>query len=259
MIKIKLINQINLAVSQMANSKLEKGEKIREFKDKIKADFHPLLRQVIKSLRNFVKGNEGTSTINCLNNFYEIIDRIILSFRFLNTMLDIYIFPEFNLNDTLDLIFEGCSNDLKQKFVDSKLLDYIKSKNLYDDNDIRFLFNINFNNIDYNDEVNRNPSDQNINIFSDNNNQIYKSVVKNITQKIDEINKIIISTKEGFNENNFKLYFNEILGVKLYNNFDIKFVITRLYFDIKAIIPEINTIPYIILPVEIQYNNQVIY
>ena len=254
----ELINQINLAVSHMANSKLEKGEKIREFKDKIKADFHPLLRQVIKSLRNFVKGNEGTSTINCLNNFYEIIDRIILSFRFLNTMLDIYIFPEFNLNDTLDLIFEGCSNDLKQKFVDSKLLDYIKSKNLYDDNDIRFLFNINFNNIDYNDEVNRNPSDQNINIFSDNNNQIYKSVVKNITQKIDEINKIIISTKEGFNENNFKLYFNEILGVKLYNNFDIKFVITRLYFDIKAIIPEINTIPYIILPVEIQYNNQVI-
>ena len=46
--------------------------------------------------------------------------------------------------------------------------------------------------------------------------------------------------------------------MKLYNNFDIKFVITRLYFDIKAIIPEINTIPYIILPVEIQYNNQVI-
>ena len=147
---------------------------------------------------------------------------------------------------------------MRQKFVDEKLLDYIKTKNLYDDNDIRFQFNNNYNNIDYNDEEKKNPCEQNINLFSDKNNQIYKNILKNITEKIDEINKIIISTKEGFNENNFKLYFDKNLCVKLYNNFEIKFVITRLYFNIQEIIPEINTIPYIILPVEIRYNNQII-
>ena len=253
-----LINQLNFAVTKMANSKLEKGEKIREFKDKIKTDFHPLLRQVIKSLKNFVKVNEGTTTIACLNTFYQIMNELLINFSFLNQMLDIYVFPEFNINDTLDFIFEGCSNDLRQKFVDSTLLDYIKTKNLYDDNDIRFLFNNNYNNIDYNDEEKKNPSEQNINIFSDKNNQIYKNIIKNITCKIDEINKIIITTKEGFNENNFKLYFDENLCVKLYNNFIIKFVVTRLYFPIREIIPQVNTIPYIILPVEIQCNNQII-
>ena len=256
-----LINQLNFAVTNMANSKLEKGDKIREFKDKIKTDFHPVLRQVIKSMKNLIKINEGKSAINCLNTFYDIMNEnngLISNFSFLNNMLDIYIFPEFNINDTLDFIFEGCSNDLRQKFVDEKLLDYIKTKNLYDDNDIRFQFNNNYNNIDYNDEEKKNPCEQNINLFSDKNNQIYKNILKNITEKIDEINKIIISTKEGFNENNFKLYFDKNLCVKLYNNFEIKFVITRLYFNIQEIIPELNTIPYIILPVEIRYNNQII-
>ena len=256
-----LINQLNFAVTNMANSKLEKGDKIREFKDKIKTDFHPVLRQVIKSMKNLIKINEGKSAINCLNTFYDIMNEnngLISNFSFLNNMLDIYIFPEFNINDTLDFIFEGCSNDLRQKFVDEKLLDYIKTKNLYDDNDIRFQFNNNYNNIDYNDEEKKNPCEQNINLFSDKNNQIYKNILKNITEKIDEINKIIISTKEGFNENNFKLFFDKNLCVKLYNNFEIKFVITRLYFNIQEIIPEINTIPYIILPVEIRYNNQII-
>ena len=169
-----LINQLNFAVTNMANSKLEKGEKIREFKDKIKTDFHPLLRQVIKSLKNFVKVNEGISAIMCLKTFDQIMDyEIILKFSFLNKMLDIYIFPEFNINDTLDFIFEGCSNDLRQKFVNSKLLDLIKTKNLYDDNDIRFIFNNNYNNIDYNDEEKKNPDDRNTNIFSDKNSQIY--------------------------------------------------------------------------------------
>ena len=256
-----LINKLNFAVTNMANSILEKGDKIREFKDKIKTDFHPVLRQVIKSMKNLIKINEGKSAINCLNTFYDIMNEnngLISNFSFLNNMLDIYIFPEFNINDTLDFIFEGCSNDLRQKFVDEKLLDYIKTKNLYDDNDIRFQFNNNYNNIDYNDEEKKNPCEQNINLFSDKNNQIYKNILKNITEKIDEINKIIISTKEGFNENNFKLYFDKNLCVKLYNNFEIKFVITRLYFNIQEIIPEINTIPYIILPVEIRYNNQII-
>ena len=85
-----------------------------------------------------------------------------------------------NLNDTIDFIFEGCSNDLKQKLVDSTSLDYIMSKNLYDDNDVRLLINNDFNNTNYNDEV-RNPSEQNINIFSDKNNPICKNIIKNIS------------------------------------------------------------------------------
>jgi len=250
----ELINQINIAVNQLSMSKLEKGEKIREFKDKIKADFHPLLKQVIKSLKNIVKADEGISAINCLNGFYIVMNSIVESFSFLHNMSSIYDFPEFNLNDTIDFIFEGCSNDLKQKLVDSTSLDYIMSKNLYDDNDVRLLINNDFNNTDYNDEV-RNPSEQNINIFSDKNNPICKNIIKNISNKIDEINNIIISTKDGFNEDNFKLYYDETLCLKIYNNLDIKFILTRLYFNTQFQIPEIN-IPYIILPIEIQYNNQ---
>ena len=59
-------------------------------------------------------------------------------------MTDVYIFPEFNINDTIDLIFEGCSNDLRQKLIDYQLFDTIQSKNLYNNNDIRFLINNNF-------------------------------------------------------------------------------------------------------------------
>ena len=83
----ELINQINLAVSQMANSKLEKGEKIREFKDKIKTNFHPLLKQVIKTLKNFIKLDEGKATKFCLNDFYQIVDRITSNLIFFQSLI----------------------------------------------------------------------------------------------------------------------------------------------------------------------------
>ena len=140
----ELINDLNEGVRDMANNKGEKTEKIREFKDKIKTNFHPLLKQVIKTLKNFIKLDEGKATKFCLNDFYQIVDRITSNLIFLNIMTDVYIFPEFNINDTIDLIFEGCSNDLRQKLIDYQLFDTIQSKNLYNKIDIRFLINNNF-------------------------------------------------------------------------------------------------------------------
>ena len=240
----ELINDLNEGVRDMANNKGEKTEKIREFKDKIKTNFHPLLKQVIKTLKSFIKLDEGKATKFCLNEFYQIVDRIKDNLTFLNVMTDVYIFPEFNINDTIDLIFEGCSNDLRQKLIDFQLFDTIQSKNLYNNNDIRFLINNDFNNIDYNQEE---QGKNNINVLLDKKNPITKNIIKRLSNKLKEFNDFIISTKDGFNENNFKLYLDEYICLKLYKNFEIKFTIAQ--FNAKS---------YYILPVEIQYNKQTI-
>ena len=238
----ELLNEITKAVGDLAKSKAEQSVKIRDFKDKIKTNFHPVLRQVIKTLKNYIKLDEGNTAIRCLNDFYLIIDRITMNLSFLNLMNDIYIFPEFNIYDTIDFIFEGCSNNLRQKLIDfPQLFDCVISKNLNDKNDVRFLLNNDLNFNDYNQE----EKDNNINILLDKNNQITKDIIKRISNKINEFNNYIISNKDGFNEDNFKLYFDDLICLKLYNNFDIKFTIIQL-----------NNIYYIILPVEIQYNNQ---
>ena len=240
----ELINDLNEGVRDMANNKGEKTEKIREFKDKIKTNFHPLLKQVIKTLKNFIKLDEGKATKFCLNDFYQIVDRITSNLIFLNIMTDVYIFPEFNINDTIDLIFEGCSNDLRQKLIDFQLFDSIQSKNLYNNNDIRFLINNDFNNMDYNQEE---QGKNNINVLLDKKNPITKNIIKRLSNKLKEFNDFIISTKDSFNENNFKLYLDEYICLKLYNNFEIKFTIAQ--FNAKS---------YYILPVEIQFNKQTI-
>ena len=254
----ELISEINRAVGDMAKSKLEKEDKIREFKDKIKTNFHPLLKQAIKSFKSFIKLDEGFSTIDCLNRFYQVIDQVHANLDFLNLMSDIYIFPEFNINDTIDFIFEGYTNDLKQKLINTKALDFIQSKNYYDNNDVRFLFNADFNNQNYNGEEKGNVREDNINPFLDKNSKISKDITKRISNKLEEFNKIIISKKDGFNEDNFKLYLDDSICVKLYNTFEIKFTISRLYFDMQLISPESNSIPYIFLPFQIKYNNRII-
>lgn len=254
----ELLNEINRAVGDMAKSKLDKDDKIREFKDKIKTNFHPLLKQAIKSFKSFIKLSEGFSNIECLNHFYQVIDQIRANLDFLNLMSDIYIFPEFNINDTIDFIFEGCTNDLRQKLINTKALDLIQSKNYYDNNDVRFMFNTDFNNQDYNEDQKGNIRENNVNIFLDKNNKISNDITKRISNKLEEFNKIIISKKNGFNEDNFKLYLDDSICIKLYNTFDIKFTISRLYFDIELISPGSNAIPYIILPFEIKYNNKTI-
>ena len=204
----ELLNEITKAVGDLAKSKAEQSVKIRDFKDKIKTNFHPVLRQVIKTLKNYIKLDEGNTAIRCLNDFYLIIDRITMNLSFLNLMNDIYIFPEFNIYDTIDFIFEGCSNNLRQKLIDfPQLFDCVISKNLNDKNDVRFLLNNDLNFNDYNQE----EKDNNINILLDKNNQITKDIIKRISNKINEFNNYIISNKDGFNEDNFKLYFDDLI------------------------------------------------
>ena len=241
----ELIYELNEAVSDMANNKGEKSDKIRDFKDKIKTSFHPLLKQVMKTLKSAIKLNEGESTINMLNSFYQIIDKITSNLLFLNIMNDVYIFPEFNIKDTIDLIFDGCSNNLKQKLIDSQLLDFIPSKNLYDNNDVRFLLNNDFNNIDYNEEGQEIIDKNNYNILLDKNNDITKNIIKHISNKLNDLNHHVITTKEGFTEDNFKLYLDKLICLKLYNNFEIKFTIAQIIGK-----------SYFILPIEIEYNKQ---
>lgn len=240
----ELINEMNEGVIDMANNKGPKQEKIRDFKDKIKGGFHPLIKQAMKSLKGIIKLDENDKAFSSLNEFYEIIDKILNNLLFLNNMTDVYIFPEFNINDTVDLIFEGCSNNLRQKLIESQLLDLILSKNLYDNNDVRFLINNDLNNIDYNNPEGNTSKNIN-NVLLDKNNQITKNIINNIENKFDEFNKFVISKKEGFNEYNFKLYLDGLICLKLYNNFEIKFTIAQL---------RANT--YFILPIELQYNNQ---
>ena len=240
----ELINEMNEGVIDMANNKGPKQEKIRDFKDKIKGGFHPLIKQAMKSLKGIIKLDENDKAFSSLNEFYEIIDKILNNLLFLNNMTDVYIFPEFNINDTIDLIFEGCSNNLRQKLIESQLLDFIQSKNLYDNNDVRFLINNDLNNIDYNNPEGNTSKNIN-NVLLDKSNQITKNIINNIENKFDEFNKFVISKKEGFNEYNFKLYLDGLICLKLYNNFEIKFTIAQL---------RANT--YFILPIELQYNNQ---
>ena len=113
----ELENELNEIVCDMANNKGEKTGKIRESKDKIKHNFYPLLKQTMKTLKNIIEIDEVETNRRFLNDFYQVIGRIIDNLTFLNIMCDVYIFPEFNINDTIDLIFEGSSNNLRNKFL----------------------------------------------------------------------------------------------------------------------------------------------
>ena len=168
----------------MANNKGEKTGKIKESKDKIKHNFYPLLKQTMKTLKNIIEIDEVETNRRFLNDFYQVIDRIIDNLTFLNIMCDVYIFPEFNINDTIDLIFEGSSNNLRNKLIDSQLLDSIISKNLYDNNDFQFLINNDLNNIDFNKEEKGMINKNSINVLFDKNELITKNITKRIISKL---------------------------------------------------------------------------
>ena len=241
----ELENELNEIVCDMANNKGEKTGKIRESKDKIKHNFYALLKQTMKTLKNIIEIDEVETNRRFLNDFYQVIGRIIDNLTFLNIMCDVYIFPEFNINDTIDLIFEGSTNNLRNKLIDSQLLDSIISKNLYDSNDFQFLINNDLNNIDFNKEEKGMINKNSINVLFDKNELISKNITKRIISKFEEFNKFIISTKECYNENNFKLYMDKFICLRLYNNFEIKFTIGQLKRN-----------NYFILPIEIGYNKQ---
>ena len=240
-----ITNELNEGVCDMANNKEEKSEKIRQFKDRIKKCCYPKFKHLIKFLKNINKIDEVKTKIITLNEFYQIIEKITSNLTFLNIMCDVYIFPEFKINDTIDLLFEGSSNNLIRKLIDSQLLDSITSMNLYDNNDVQFLINNDFNNLDFNQEEKGKISKNNINVFLDKNSTLSKNLIKRIKFKLEEFTKYIASTKECFNENNFQLYLDRFICLKLYNNFEIKFTICKFI-----------TNKYYILPIEIRYNKQ---
>ena len=189
----KLINEFNSSIITISAMKREPNDKIKEFKNYIKPNFWPYTKNMPKINKNFDKLDKDIQTIQTLNGFYESFNRIINLLDFQNKLSEIYTFPEFNLGDTTDLIFSGCTNDLKQELIKSNLLNVIASKNLYDNNDVSFLLNNDLNNEDYNNEQNINK-----NILLDENNPITKKIKERITRKLDD-----------FNNYNFKLFLNE--------------------------------------------------
>lgn len=240
----KLINEFNSSIITISAMKREPNDKIKEFKNYIKPNFWPFTKNMPKILKNFDKLDKDIQTIQTLNGFYESFNRIINLLDFQNKLSEIYTFPEFNLGDTTDLIFSGCTNDLKQELIKSNLLNVIASKNLYDNNDVSFLLNNDLNNEDYNNEQNINK-----NILLDENNPITKKIKERITRKLDDFNNYIFSNKEGFNEDNFKLFLNEYICAKIYDNFIIKFILVQ---------KKTNNNIYFLLPIELEYNNEII-
>lgn len=231
----KLINELNQAILKNGES----NNKARDFKHFIKSEFWPYTKRMPKIIKGYEKIIKDDQAILTLNQFYEYYERIINQLEFLNKMSELYIFPEFNLDDATDLLFSGCSNNLKQELTKSNLLNGIASRNLYDNNDVNFLINNDFN-------LNE---DNNNNILLDKNNNVTKKIIEHISKKLEEFNNDVSLNEERSDKNNFKLFLNEYICAQIYNNFVVKFILVQ---------KSINNRIYFILPIEICYNKEII-
>jgi hypothetical protein len=231
----KLINELNQAI--IKNS--ESSNKVRDFKHFIKTEFWPYTKRMPKIIKGYEKIIKDGQAMQTLNQFYFEFETIINQLEFVNKMSELYIFPEFNLTDATDLLFSGCSNNLKQELTKSNLLNGIPSRNLYGNNDVNFLINNDFNSKD----------DKTNNILLDKNNNITKKIVEQLSKKLEEFNNYIALNEEGSDINNFKLFLNEYICAQIYNNFVIKFILVQ---------KSINNRIYFILPIEINYNKEII-
>ena len=238
----KLINELNNSVNKLAESRREPSEKIREFKSSIRENFHPYIIKIRKVMKAFEKIQNENRAIDTLNRFYISFDDIYNQLDFINKLSDLYTFPKFDLNEALDLIFTGSTNNLRQEMVKANLFNLILSKNLEDNNDIGFLINNDLNNEDFNGYY---YTDNNI--LLDKENIITKNIIERLKNKIEEFNEYIYQNKEGFHERNFNIFLDEHICVKIYNNFLVKFIIVQ---------QKLNTNKYSILPIEISYNNE---
>ena len=239
----KLIFELNNAVFKLIENRREPNDKIKEFRNLIKQNFHPYIIKIRKVTKYLEKFQNDSKAIGTLDRFYASFENIYKQLDFILKLSDLYIFPKFDLNDALDLIFTGSTNNLRQEIVKANLFNLILSKNLEDNNDIGFLINNDLNNEDFNNSENNN----NNNILLDKENIITKNIVERLKTKLEEFNEYISENKEGFNENNFKLYLDKYICVKLFNNFIIKFILVQQKLD---------TNKYCILPIEISYNNE---
>ena len=209
----KLINELNQAILKNGES----NNKARDFKHFIKSEFWPYTKRMPKIIKGYEKIIKDDQAILTLNQFYEYYERIINQLEFLNKMSELYIFPEFNLDDATDLLFSGCSNNLKQELTKSNLLNGIASRNLYDNNDVNFLINNDFN-------LNE---DNNNNILLDKNNNVTKKIIEHISKKLEEFNNDVSLNEERSDKNNFKLFLNEYICAQIYNNFVVKFILVQ--------------------------------
>ena len=231
----KLINELNQAIIKNGES----SNKARDFKHFIKTEFWPYTKRMPKIIKGYEKIIKDGQAMQTLNQFYFEFETIINQLEFVNKMSELYIFPEFNLTDATDLLFSGCSNNLKQELTKSNLLNGIPSRNLYGNNDVNFLINNDFNSKD----------DKTNNILLDKNNNITKKIVEHLSKKLEEFNNYIALNEEGSDINNFKLFLNEYICAQIYNNFVIKFILVQ---------KSINNRIYFILPIEINYNKEII-
>lgn len=230
----KLINELNQAIIKNGES----SNKIKDFKHFIKTEFWPYTKRMPKIIKGYEKINKDGQAINALNEFYVHYEEIINQLAFVNKLSELYIFPEFNLADAIDLLFSGCSNNLKEELTKANLLNRIASRNLYDNNDVNFLINNDFN-----------TKDDNNNILLDKNNNITKNVFEHISKKLDEFNNYLASNEQECDKNNFKLFLNDYICAQLYNNFVIKFILVQ---------KSLNNRIYFLLPIEICYNKEII-
>jgi len=230
----KLINELNQAIIKNVDS----NNKIRDFKHFIKTEFWPYTKRMPKIIKGYEKYTKDIQAIQTLNQFYDFYFRIIDTLEFVNKLSELYIFPEFNLDDATDLLFSGCSNNLRQELAKSNLLNRIASRNLYDNNDVNFLINNDFN-----------SKEDNKNILLDKNNSITKKIFEHINKKLDEFNNYVEFNEEGGDKNSFKLFVNDYICAQIYNNFVIKFILVQ---------KKINNRIYFLLPVEICYNKEII-
>ena len=240
-----LITDLNNVLFKIEESKKDPNLKRTDFRSLIKTKFYPNIIKIRKIMKNTERIHIDSQTIMTLNQFYNKFAAIQNELDFINKLSELYTFPIFNLEDSIDLIFNGCTNNLRKELVKENLFNLIPSKNLYDNNDISFLINNDLNIEDYNKEDNNIPD--NYKILTNKENNITASIIERLNKKFDEFNNYIALNIEDFEENDFKIYLDDNICIKLYDNFLIKFILVQ---------QKLNINKYFILPIEISYNNE---
>lgn len=240
-----LINDLNNALFKITESKKEPNLKRNDFRSLIKNKFYPNIVKIRKIMKSTEKIHIDSQAIMTLNQFYNKFISIQNELDFINKLSELYIFPKFNLENSVDLIFNGCTNNFRKELVRENLFNLIPTKNLYDNNDISFLINNDLNNEDYNKE--NNDIAENCKILSNKENPITAGIIERLNKKFDEFNNYIAINTEDYDENNFKIFLDDNICIKLYDNFLIKFILVQEKLDINK---------YFIMPIEISYNDE---
>ena len=245
----KLINELNNALYKSAESKKDPNSKRLEFRASIKTNIYPYISKLRKILKNFEKIQVDNRTKQTIDKYYLDFNLICNQLDFLNKLSELYTFPKFDLQNSIDLIFNGCTNNFRQKLVNENLLNLIPSKNLYDNNDISFLINNDLNNANYNNEKDNNiiiDNNNNININNillNKENSITISIIEYLNKKFDEFNYNLSLN----DENNFKIFLDDNINIQIYNNFFIKIILAQ---------KKLNNNKYFLLPIELSYNDE---